>query len=433
MENLKFIDEIAPLIAATAPEYGILCNSAVIAQAILESGWGFSTLASFYHNYFGLKCGTLWTGKSVNMTTKEEYTPGHISTIKDNFRVYDDMEDGVKGYFEFIQLPRYSNLRGIQDPETYLRTIWQDGYATSSTYVSQCMDLVNQYNLRQYDTAVEESIDNGVTADDVIRVANGWVGKNEYDGSHRAIIDIYNNHKPLAVNYALSYSDDWCDAFVSAVYIVLEATELIGGTECGVERHINLFKAAGIWQEDGTVIPKPGWPICFHWGKNSQPNDGFGSHIGIVKSCDGRTITYIEGNNNDDAVGINTVPVGDGHIRGFAMPRFAASSKPVQTPEAPVIKPSTDLKQIASEVIDGEWGNGEERMSRLRAAGYDPDAIQSIVNSMVSNEEPDYDFDEVAYDVIDGCYGNDPERTRRLKEAGYDPKAVQKRVNELLS
>lgn len=48
----------------------------------------------------------------------EEYTPGTLTQIKDNFRVYDNMEEGVKGYFEFIQLSRYQNLRGITDPET---------------------------------------------------------------------------------------------------------------------------------------------------------------------------------------------------------------------------------------------------------------------------------------------------------------------------
>lgn len=45
------------------------------------------------------------------------------------------MEEGVKGYFEFIQLARYQNLRGITDPQKYLETIKADGYATSSTYV----------------------------------------------------------------------------------------------------------------------------------------------------------------------------------------------------------------------------------------------------------------------------------------------------------
>ena len=146
-----FIDQIAPLVLKYAPQYGIKAPSAVIAQAILESGWGESTLASKYHNYFGLKCGTKWTGASVNLQTQEEYEPGTLTTITDNFRVFDSMDAGIKGYFEFIQLARYQNLKGISDPRQYLQTIKDDGYATSSQYVESCMDLVNQYGLTKYD------------------------------------------------------------------------------------------------------------------------------------------------------------------------------------------------------------------------------------------------------------------------------------------
>lgn len=85
MTKQEFIEQIAGYVGKYAPQYGILCNSAVIAQAILESGWGESRLAAQYHNYFGLKCGTKWTGPSVNLTTQEEYEPGSLTTIKDNF------------------------------------------------------------------------------------------------------------------------------------------------------------------------------------------------------------------------------------------------------------------------------------------------------------------------------------------------------------
>lgn len=70
--------------------------------AVLESNWGESRLASQFHNYFGLKCGSAWTGKSVNMNTWEEYRPGTMIAICANFRVFDSMEEGAKGYFEFI-------------------------------------------------------------------------------------------------------------------------------------------------------------------------------------------------------------------------------------------------------------------------------------------------------------------------------------------
>ena len=125
MTHQEFIESIAGYVKKYAPSYGIHVHSPIIAQAVLESGWGSTRLAAEYHNYHGLKCGTRWTGKSVNLTTKEEYTPGTLTEIRDNFRVYGSMEEGVKGYFEFLKLPRYQNLRGIRDPEVYLKTIFQ--------------------------------------------------------------------------------------------------------------------------------------------------------------------------------------------------------------------------------------------------------------------------------------------------------------------
>lgn len=147
----KFVIQIANYVRKYAPKYGIKVYSPIIAQAIHESGWGESSLAAKYHNYFGLKCGTLWTGKSVNLSTKEEYSAGTLTTIKSNFRVYDNMEQGVKGYFEFIQLPRYSNLKGVTSCRQYLTNIKNDGYATGYLYVDHTMALVDLYDLTQFD------------------------------------------------------------------------------------------------------------------------------------------------------------------------------------------------------------------------------------------------------------------------------------------
>lgn len=147
----KFITKVAPLVQKYAKQYGYKVASPIIAQACLESGYGISSLAAKYHNYFGLKCGSSWKGKSVNLMTKEEYTPGVHTTIRDNFRVYDSMEEGVKGYFEFISYSRYGNLKNAKTAKEYLTYIKADGYATSSTYVQSNMALVTKYKLEKYD------------------------------------------------------------------------------------------------------------------------------------------------------------------------------------------------------------------------------------------------------------------------------------------
>ena len=156
MNNNEFIEQIANCVEKYAYVYGIEVHSPIIAQAIVESGWGKSSLASKYHNYFGLKCGGAWKGKSVNMATKEEYKVGTLTNIRDNFRVYDSMEDGVKGYFDFINTSRYANLRGVKNPEEYCRRIKADGYATSSKYVDTLLRVIRDNNLTRFDTDAEK-------------------------------------------------------------------------------------------------------------------------------------------------------------------------------------------------------------------------------------------------------------------------------------
>lgn len=158
MNNNEFIEQIAKCVKKYAYVYGIEVHSPIIAQAILESGWGKSGLASKYHNYFGLKCGSSWKGKSVNMATKEEYNVGTLTNIRDNFRVYDSMEAGIKGYFDFINTSRYANLKGVKSPEEYVRRIKADGYATSSKYVDNVMRIIRDNKLTRFDDKVGENM-----------------------------------------------------------------------------------------------------------------------------------------------------------------------------------------------------------------------------------------------------------------------------------
>ena len=149
--NEEFIQVMAYYIRKYSAQYGIKVNSGILAQAILESNWGRSTLSAKYHNYFGLKAGPYWTGKSVNMVTQEEYVPGTYTNIRDNFRAFNSLEEGVRGYFEFTKFPNYAKIKTATTPEEYLTYIKQAGYATSSTYVQNTMRVVQTYNLTKYD------------------------------------------------------------------------------------------------------------------------------------------------------------------------------------------------------------------------------------------------------------------------------------------
>lgn len=146
-----FINRIAPLMQAEAKQRGYKIVSTAIAQAVIEGAAGTSSLAKNYHNHFGLKCGSKWKGASVNMKTKEEYSVGTLTTIKDNFRAYANDEEGVKGYYDFINTSRYANLKTAITPRQYAEFLKADGYATSSTYVNTLVSTVTKYGLDKYD------------------------------------------------------------------------------------------------------------------------------------------------------------------------------------------------------------------------------------------------------------------------------------------
>lgn len=93
-------------------------------------------------------------------------------------------------------------------------------------------------------------------------------------------------------------------------------------------------------------------------------------------------------------------------------------------------KPTKTVDEVAKEVLDGKWGNGDDRVKKLKAAGYDPDAVQKRVNELLA---PKKSIAVVAQEVINGEWGTGDERKKRLTDAGYDYDAVQKKVNELLT
>lgn len=186
-----FIEQIAPLIQKESKRRGYKVASPIIAQACIESAFGASSLGYKYHNYFGMKCGSSWKGKSVNLKTKEEYNVGQLTTIRDNFRVYDSMEEGVVGYFDFINTKRYANLKEANSPRQYLEMIKADGYATSSSYVTTNMNIVDKYNLRRFDEASFKPI----TPDLISRVIDGIFGT----GNARVIALTNEGYDPIEV------------------------------------------------------------------------------------------------------------------------------------------------------------------------------------------------------------------------------------------
>lgn len=156
----------------------------------------------------------------------------------------------------------------------------------------------------------------------LVENAEKWLGASEHDGSHEAIIDIYNAHEPLAQGYAVTYTDNWCATFVSAVAIETELTDIIP-TECGCQRQIELFRELGCWEEADNYISLPGDLIYYAWDESPiGDNVGWADHVGIVVGTSGPFIKVIEGN-KDDCVSYRIVPIGYPSIRGYALVDYA--------------------------------------------------------------------------------------------------------------
>ena len=255
-------------------------------------------------------------------------------------------------------------------------------------------------------------------ASKVVDQAKAWIGKKESDGSHKAIIDIYNKHKPLPRNYKVKYTDSWCATTVSAVAIKLGYTDIIP-VECSCQNMIQLFKDINAWKENENCTPKAGWIIFYDWqDSGSGDNKGWSDHVGIVEKVSDKKITVIEGNYSN-AVKRRTLSVNGKYIRGYGVPKYDAEPS------------KKSVTAIAKEVIAGKWGVGSERKRKLTQAGYDYAAVQKKVNEITKSSSKK-SITVVAKEVIDGKWGNGAERKKNLEAAGYNFAAVQKKVNELL-
>ena len=194
----------------------------------------------------------------------------------------------------------------------------KQGDYTTHVYVDYTDGSVEGFNLGQTRLIPQQVTDQ---KNRVIRAASNLVGTSTGSAAHQRMVEDYNSVKPLPVGYAVKNTDDWCDIFVTVVFQREGLSHLVG-RECGVERHIQIFKKLGIWNEDGTTTPQSGDIITFNWDKDTQQNDGWADHIGIVERVENGWIHTIEGNSSNGVVRRNTYRVGHGNIRGFARPHY---------------------------------------------------------------------------------------------------------------
>ncbi len=388
-EQAAFIGKIAPLIVKCAAERGYKCVSAAIAQACLESGYGKSRLASQFHNYFGMKCGSSWKGASVNMRTNEEYKTGTLTAISDDFRVFSDMETGVRGYYDFLEYSRYKAVRQQDTPEGYLKKLKAAKYATSSKYVANNMNVVRAHNLTEWDKRLKENQEKKgdkqsmYSRQKVVDLANSWIGKKEADGSYKTIIDTYNTipTSELPRKTKMKYGWAWCACMWSALAVELKYLAIMP-IEISCYYLIEAAKKMGAWKENDDYIPEPGDAILYDWDDSgSGDNTGNPDHVGTViyVNRDSGYMVVTEGNYGN-AVKKRTISLNGRYIRGFITPKYddGAVAEPEKTG-------GKSVSEIAHEAIAGQWGNGAERKRNMEAAGYNYDVVQAEINRIVNS------------------------------------------------
>ena len=234
-----------------------------------------------------------------------------------------------------VYLPTWSEANGQDDIQWYTADRQADGTYRKHVYARDHKNNAGEYNVHLYylnnqnqlqgaggeKTSISVNRPQAASQRDrVLAAAAAMVGVRGGSAEHQRLVNDYNSVRPLPVGYAVKNTDDWCDIFTTVIFQREGLSDLIG-RECGVERHIHIFQRLGIWNEDGNSTPSAGDIITFNWDKDTQQNDGWADHIGIVEKVENGIIHTIEGNSNN-VVKRNTYRIGHGNIRGFATPRY---------------------------------------------------------------------------------------------------------------
>lgn len=214
---------------------------------------------------------------------------------------------------------------------------------------------------------------------EILKLLCSFIGTKEGTEIHKDIVDGYNKIKPLPRGYKVTYKDSWCATFVSYIFYILGIAKF--PFECSCNLMMQAAQKAGLWVESDSYTPKAGDCVLYDWRDNGIGDcKGNPDHIGIVESCTASgTICVIEGNYNN-AVGRRYIKKNGRYIRGFIKSSTLLNTEKVKTTTSKKI-----TKKVVDDVISGKYGNGDERKSKLKAAGYDPDAVQKKVNERLKN------------------------------------------------
>jgi len=148
--NRTFLEKALPEAIRIQVQYGIPA-SATLSQAIYESHYGGSDLATQAHNYFGIKAFSSWNGPKVNMPTKDS----GVQTTAD-FRSYKDVGEGFQGYADYLrENDRYNDAFYTKSGAEFVEHLLKDGYCPDAAYATDIKNIMARHNLQELDTIIE--------------------------------------------------------------------------------------------------------------------------------------------------------------------------------------------------------------------------------------------------------------------------------------
>ncbi len=157
-------------VAAAAMQDRAVLPSLTIAQAILESGWGRSTLTRKANALFGIKADRHWQGRVYACQTKECCDGVTFTEETAVFRAYDSWEDSIADHTAFLcGLSRYRAVTAAKDYRTACRAVQAAGYATDPAYAEKLVRLIEQYGLYRFDEKRLHTVRQGDTLTKIAR------------------------------------------------------------------------------------------------------------------------------------------------------------------------------------------------------------------------------------------------------------------------
>lgn len=150
----SFLEKISPMVRSVSENTGIL-SSVILAQAILESAWGTSTLAQKANNLFGIKAASNWLGDTITVQTKEVRV-GKEVIEEANFRSYPSLSRGIMDYGNFFTSTpwRIQNYQQFRQSVGYIQAVIElqkSGYATDPNYAEKLKSIIERYSLDRFD------------------------------------------------------------------------------------------------------------------------------------------------------------------------------------------------------------------------------------------------------------------------------------------